>query len=339
MSTSVKLTASPHVRSADSTVKIMWSVVISLLPVIAASVYFFGPSALLVILTCVISCLLTERLLGSTPGSLADGSAMITGLLLGLTLPPGFPLWMAFLGGFFGMAFGKIIFGGLGENVFNPALVGRAFLQAAFPVAITTWPVPAENWLTLYGSNFAVPFMSPTADVLTGATPLGIMKFADDPVVAPLNDLIFGTTMGSTGETSALLILIGGLYLAWRGHLNWHIPLSILTSTFVVSGLFYVLGISQFPPLFMLFSGGLMLGAFYMATDMVTSPVSNKGCWIFGFGIGFLTVIIRIWGGLPEGVMYSILLMNALVPFINRASQPRLFGTSGKKKDKQEDES
>ena len=339
MRTSVKITASPHVRSAESTTQIMWSVVISLVPVILASIYFFGPSALLVILAATAGCLLTERLFGSTPGTLADGSAMITGLLLGLTLPPGFPLWMAFLGGFFGVAFGKIIFGGLGMNVFNPALVGRAFLQAAFPVAITTWPVRPDSWFTLFGSNFALPFMSPTADVVTGATPLGIMKFADEPVVAPINDLLLGTTMGSLGETSALLILIGGLYLAWRGHLNWHIPLSILVSVFVVSGLFYVTGVSEFPPLFMLFSGGLMLGAFYMATDMVTSPVSNKGCWIFGFGIGFLTVIIRIWGGLPEGVMYSILLMNSLVPFIDRISQPRLFGTSGKKEEAKEDES
>ncbi len=339
MRTSVKITASPHVRSAESTIQIMWSVVFSLVPVIIASIYFFGPSALLVILAATAGCLITERLFGSQPGSLSDGSAMITGLLLGLTLPPGFPLWMAFLGGFFGVAFGKIMFGGLGQNIFNPALVGRAFLQAAFPVAITTWPLRPDSWLTLYGSNFALPFMSPTADVATGATPLGIMKFADEPVVAPISDLLLGTTMGSLGETSAILILIGGLYLAWRGHLNWHIPASILVSAFAVSGLFYVTGVSDFPPLFMLFSGGMMLGAFYMATDMVTSPVSTKGCWIFGFGIGFLTVVIRIWGGLPEGVMYSILLMNALVPFINRASQPRLFGTTGKKKDKQEDES
>ena len=153
--------------------------------------------------------------------------------------------------------------------------------------------------------------------------------------MTPLFDLFFGTTGGSLGETSALLILLGGLYLAFRGHLNWHIPLSIFVSTFLVSGLFFALGISQFPPLFMLFSGGMMLGAFYMATDMVTSPVTNKGCWLFGFGIGALVVVIRVWGGLPEGVMYAILLMNAMVPFINRATQPRLFGTSGKKKEAQ----
>ena len=328
----VKLTASPHVRSADSTIKIMWSVVISLVPVVAASIYFFGPSAILVVLASTAGCLITERLFGSNPSSVADGSAMITGLLLGLTLPPGFPLWMAFLGGAFGMAFGKIIYGGLGQNIFNPALVGRAFLQAAFPVAITTWPAKTQQWWVLQGDNFALPFMSPVVDAATEATPLGNLKFADEPVVTPLLDLFVGTTGGSLGETSALLILLGGLYLAVRGHLNWHIPLSIFVSTFLVSGLFFALGISQFPPLFMLFSGGMMLGAFYMATDMVTSPVTNKGCWLFGFGIGFLVVVIRVWGGLPEGVMYAILLMNALVPFINRATQPRLFGTSGKMK-------
>ena len=331
--TNVKITASPHVRSADSTIQIMWSVVISLVPVVATSIYFFGPSAILVLLASVAGCLITERLFGSNPGSIADGSAMITGLLLGLTLPPGFPLWMAFLGGVFGMGFGKIIYGGLGQNIFNPALVGRAFLQAAFPVAITTWPSKTQHWWTLQGDNLALPFMSPVVDTATSATPLGNLKFGDDPVATPLLDLLLGTTNGSLGETSALLILLGGIYLAWRGHLNWHIPVSIFVTTFAVSGLFYVMGLSQFTPWFMLFSGGLMLGAWYMATDMVTSPLSTKGCWVFGFGIGLLVVIIRIWGGLPEGVMYAILLMNALVPFINRATQPRLFGTSGKKKE------
>jgi electron transport complex protein RnfD len=315
----------------------MWSVVISLLPVIGASIYFFGPSAIFILLASSAGCLAAERLFGSRPGSLADGSAMITGLLLGLTLPPGFPLWMAFLGGAFGMAFGKIVFGGLGQNVFNPALVGRAFLQAAFPVAITTWPARPENWSTLRGDIFALPFSSPVVDTITGATPLGNLKFGDDPVITPIFHLFFGTISGSLGETSALLILLGGLYLALRGHLNWHIPVSIFVSTFVISGLFFALGISQFPPLFMLFSGGLMLGAVYMATDMVTSPVSNTGCWVFGFGIGLLVVLIRVWGGLPEGVMYAILLMNALVPFINRITQPRLFGTSAKKGSKKKE--
>jgi electron transport complex protein RnfD len=322
----IRVTASPHVRSAESTARIMWSVVFSLAPAVAASIYFFGPSAVLVLAAAVAGCLLTERLFGAVRSSLSDGSAMITGLLLGLTLPPGFPLWMAFLGGVFGMAFGKLIFGGLGQNIFNPALLGRAFLQAAFPVAITTWPVRSADWWALRGDNFALPFMTPSADALTGATPLGELKFSDDPVITPVLDLFLGSTSGSLGETSALLILLGGIYLALRGHLNWHIPISILISVFVFSALFYALGLSPFTPGFMLFSGGLMLGAWYMATDMVTSPVTNAGCWIFGVSIGLLVVIIRIWGGLPEGVMYAILLMNALVPFINRATRPRKFG-------------
>jgi len=328
----VRVTASPHVRSEESTIRIMWSVVWSLVPVIAASIWFFGPSAILVLVASVAGCLITERLFGSQPGSIADGSAMITGLLLGLTLPPGFPLWMAFLGGAFGMAFGKLIFGGLGQNIFNPALLGRAFLQAAFPVAITTWPSKPETWWTLQGDNLAIPFMSPVVDAATEATPLGNLKFADDPVITPLADLLLGTINGSLGETSAVLLLLGGVYLAIRGHLNWHIPVSIFVTVYALSGLFHTIGISQFPPLFMLFSGGLMLGAIYMATDMVTSPVTNKGCWLYGVGIGILVVVIRIWGGLPEGVMYAILLMNALVPFINRATQPRKFGSSAKKK-------
>ena len=326
----VRVTASPHLRSTESTTKIMWSVVISLVPVVASSIFFFGPGAIFILLACCAGCLLAERCFGSRPGSLADGSAMITGLLLGLTLPPGFPLWMAFLGGAFGMVFGKIIFGGLGQNIFNPALVGRAFLQAAFPVAITTWPAKAEHWSMFQGDIFAIPLFSPAMDAVTEATPLGNLKFGDDPTVTSIFDLFFGTTGGSLGETSALLLLLGGLYLALRGHLNWHIPVSIFVSVFLFSGLFYTLGISPFPPLFMLFSGGLMLGAIYMATDMVTSPVTNRGCWIFGFGIGLLVTLIRIWGGLPEGVMYAILLMNAMVPFIDRATQPQLFGSAPK---------
>ena len=246
----VKITAAPHVRSAESTTRIMWSVVLSLLPVFGASIWFFGPSALLVTGASVAGCLLTERLFGERRNSIADGSAMITGLLLGLCLPAGFPLWMAFLGGVFGIGFGKIIFGGLGQNIFNPALLGRAFLQAAFPVAITTWPGRASDWWALRGDNFAMPFQSASAtDAVTGATPLGELKFGDDPVVTPVLDLLLGTTSGSLGETSALLILLGGIYLAIRGHLNWHIPVSILVSVFAFSGLFYWLGLSPFSPM------------------------------------------------------------------------------------------
>jgi electron transport complex protein RnfD len=305
----------------------MWSVVASLVPVVASSIYLFGPSAVFVLTASTAGAVVIESLFGPERSlGLRDGSAAITGILLGLTLPPGIPLWMAFLGGAFGIGFGKLVFGGLGQNVFNPALLGRAFLQAAFPVAITTWPVQANSWWSLRGDNFALPLMSPRVpDAISGATPLGLMKFEQTPT--PSWELILGTTGGSLGETSGLVILVCGLYLALRRHLDWRIPASIFCTVALLSGVFHWIGPARYPgPIFTLFSGGLMLGAVYMATDMVTSPVTHKGCWIFGAGIGFLVVVIRFWGGLSEGVMYAILLMNALVPFINRATQPRVFG-------------
>jgi electron transport complex protein RnfD len=326
----LRIAASPHLRSSHSTPRIMWNVVGSLVPILAVATYFFGPSALLVVGAATIGAVGTERLFGHK-GSTADGSAVITGLLLGLILPPGFPLWMAFLGGVFGVGFGKLIFGGLGQNVFNPALLGRAFLQAAFPIAITTWPVQPVSWWSLRGDNFALPLMSPGApDVATGATPLGLMKF--EGLSTNTLDLMMGSTAGSIGETAGLLILVCGGYLALRKYLDWRIPLSIFLTVFAFSGLLYLIGPDRFPnPVFMLFSGGLMLGALYMATDLVTSPVTPAGSWIFGIGIGLLVVLIRVWGGLPEGVMYAILFMNALVPFIDRATQPRVFGQPRRK--------
>jgi len=323
----LQLRASPHLKAPDSTPRIMWSVVGSLVPVVVAATYFFGPSAPLVVAAATLGALLTERALGQG-GSLGDGSAAITGILLGLTLPPGLPLWMAFVGGAFGIAFGKILFGGLGQNVFNPALLGRAFLQAAFPVALTTWPATDGGWWQLRGDNLALPFMSPAqADAVSSATPLGLMKFESTPTDAWR--LMIGDTSGSLGETAGLLILVCGGYLALKNYLDWRVPASIFGTVAVLSGLLFLLDSARFPdPLFALFSGGLVLGAMYMATDMVTSPVTKIGAWIFGAGIGALVVVIRTWGGLPEGVVYAILLMNALVPFIDQATQPRVFGTS-----------
>jgi electron transport complex protein RnfD len=317
------VTAAPHVQGVDSTPRIMWTVVATLVPVLVAGLYYFGPGALMVVAAAVAGAVLPEHFLGKR-GALGDGSAAITGLLLGLTLPPGFPLWMAFVGGAFGIAFGKLVFGGLGQNPFNPALVGRAFLQAAFPAAITTWPAPSEQWAALRGDVLALPLMSASADTVTAATPLGLMKF--EGTGTEIADLLIGRTGGCIGETSAILILICGAYLAAKRYLDWRIPVSIFATVAVLAGLLHAIDSSYPGPLFMLFSGGLMLGAVYMATDMVTSPVTAKGAWIFGFGIGFLVVVIRVWAGLPEGVMYAILLMNALVPFINRATQPRVFG-------------
>ena len=318
------VTASPHIRQADSTPRIMWNVVASLVPVMLSAAWFFGISALLQIFVATAVCVLTERATGKG-GAIADGSATITGILLGLSLPAGFPLWMTALGAAFAIVFGKQIWGGLGQNVFNPALVGRAFLQAAFPVAITTWPSAGGGFFTLRGDLFAIPFTRATTSAITSATPLGLHKFEGKGT--PLADLILGTTGGSLGETAALVIIAGGLYLAWRGYLNWRIPVSIILTVTVLSATLHTIDPTKPSAFFMLFSGGLMLGAVYMATDMVTSPITNRGKWVFGIGIGALVVVIRIWGGLPEGVMYAILFMNALTPFINRASQPRVFGT------------
>ncbi len=318
------VTASPHLKPTDSTPRIMWNVVGSLVPVIAASAWFFGMSALLVIAAATLGAVVAERIFGHR-GSLADGSAAITGLLLGMTLPAGMPLWMVFVGGAFGIGFGKAVWGGLGQNVFNPALVGRAFLQGAFPVAITTWPSVGGSFFSLKGDLFVAPFMHPVVNAVTSATPLGLLKFEGKGTA--IANLVLGNTGGSVGETAALIILAGGAYLALRNYLNWRIPASILLTVAVFSAIVHAIDPHGPDALFMLFSGGLMLGAVYMATDMVTSPVTNGGRWVFGIGIGILVVVIRIWGGLPEGVMYAILFMNALVPFINRATQPRVFGT------------
>ena len=303
----------------------MWNVVGSLVPIVVTATYYFGPSALLVIAAATAGAMVTEALFGP-PGALADGSAAITGVLLGLTLPAGLPLWMAFVGSAFGIGLGKLVFGGLGQNVFNPALLGRAFLQAAFPVALTTWPTRDGSWWSLAGDNLALPLMSPeVVDSMTGATPLGLVKF--EQVATEAGPLVMGSTGGSLGETAGIVILICAGYLALRNYLNWRIPASIFLTVAVLSSIANAVDSTLPSPVFMLFSGGLILGATYMATDMVTSPVTNRGAWVFGFGIGFLVVVIRLWGGLAEGVMYAILLMNALVPFINRATQPRVFGT------------
>jgi electron transport complex protein RnfD len=322
----LELAASPHLKAGVSTARIMWTVVASLVPVVLASAWFFGYPALLVIASATLGAVVTERAFGSR-GSLQDGSAAITGLLLGLALPAGLPLWMAFLGGVFGIGFGKLIFGGLGQNVFNPALLGRAFLQAAFPVALTTWPAAGGGWAATRGATFALPFTGGAAtDAVTAATPLGLWKFEGEGT--PLGALAMGQTGGSLGETASILILLGGAYLAWKRYLDWRIPAAVFASVAALSAVLSAIDPERYPgPLFMLFSGGLVLGAVYMATDPVTSPVTRAGAWVFGIGIGVLVVVIRAWGGLPEGVMYAILLMNGMVPFIDRATRPRVFGT------------
>ncbi len=329
----LNIDSSPHIASGASVDTIMRNVVYALLPVCASAVYVFGLTALVTLVAATLSCLLTEHVLGRMRGdapTLGDWSVAVTGVLYGLTLPPGLPVWMVRLGGVFGVGVGKFLFGGLGYNAFNPALVGRAFLQAAFPVSMTTWypPLGVDRFVTLPSSTLTFPFATPDYDITTGATPLAAMKFDGEMTAA--TDLVMGLTSGSTGETSAILILIGGAYLVARNMMNWRIPISIFATVFLLSGLVHWLDPSSPDPVFMLFAGGLMLGAVFMATDMVASPMTALGCAIYGALIGLLVVVIRLWGGMPEGVMYAILLANAVAPHIDQLVRPRVYGTERK---------
>jgi len=310
--------SSPHFRDKDSVPKIMYAVVISLAPAFFASLYFFRLRALLLLLCCVAACLATEAIFLSLRKkplqALLDGSAIITGLLLAMTLPPSLPLDMAIIGAVIAIAIGKQVFGGLGYNIFNPALVGRAFLQTAFPVAMTTW----------------IPPLTKAINTATYATPLGDLKFQDavaQGTLVPLKDLFFGNTGGCLGETSALALIIGGLFLLFRRVIDWRIPLGIILSLSVFTGIFWLANPGKYAsPLYHLLAGGLLLGALFMATDMVTSPITPLGTWIFALGIGIVIGLIRLFGGFPEGVMYSILFMNTFVPLLNRYTRPRILG-------------
>lgn len=323
------LQAAPFLRRGLTTRGLMGEVVAGLVPVVAAALWFFGISALVVLAAATAGAVFGEWAF-SPPAergrSLRDNSAVLTGVILGLTLPPGFPLWMAFTGGVVGIGFGKLVFGGLGQNLFNPALVGRAFLQAAFPSAITTWSPPRgpSDFFTLRASNFALPLMQAPVDAVTTATPLGKLKFAHE--TTDLWPLLAGNTAGSLGETCAIAIVACGVVLAVRRTFDWRIPVSILVTVALFSGAVWMLDPSKPSPLFMLTSGGLLFGAVYMATDPVTCPLAPRGAVVFGAGVGLLTVVIRLWGGLPEGVMYAILLMNAATPLVERVTQPRAFG-------------
>lgn len=319
----------------------MRNVVYALLPICAYAIFLFGISALALLLVVTGSCLLTELLfdrLLHRSGSIRDFSTVITGLLLALTLPPGFPLWMAAVAGFVAIALGKALFGGLGCNVFNPALIGRAFVQAAFPVAITTWtPALAKGrFLEFIPSSLAWPLLRPVdtaqwsqqlgIDGFTGATPLALQKFQH--IASSGADLFLGLTTGSAGETSALLILVCGAWLALRKMMDWRISAGVFIGALLISvPLHYAFDPQVYPaPSFVLFSGGMMLGALFMATDMVGSPLTPRGVWLYGLLIGSLTVIIRQFSALNEGIMYAILIANASAPLIAAVTQPRIYG-------------
>ncbi len=338
----IEIRSAPHIKSTTSVEQIMRHVVWSLLPVCAFYVYQYGLSALASMVVVTASCLATERLFvktGTQSGDIRDFSAVITGLLLALSLPPGFPLWMGVVAGFVAIAMGKALFGGIGFNVFNPALVGRAFAQAAFPQAIASYTpsfLPGRFY-EMIPSSMAFPLMQPAdvsewlklkhLDALAGATPLAKWKF--EGVLASAEELVTSLSGHMAVGPSPALILVCGIYLAFRRHLDWRIPAAILGCAGLTAWLLFAFSPERYPnPFFMLFSGGLILGAIYMATDMATSPVTPKGMWVYGALIGLLTVVIRYYSGLPEGVMYAILLGNAATPLIEKITQPTPFGKS-----------
>lgn len=295
------IASSPHIHSGESVQRIMFSVAGALLLPTIAGIYFYGIKALILVVTTTLAAVITEAIfqkLRGKPITVWDGSAVVTGILLALNLPPGLPLWMAVVGAAVAISLGKQIYGGLGTNPFNPALIGRVFLMITFPVQMTTWINPVDG--------------------TTGATPLALLKMQG--VSTDYMSLFLGNVGGSMGETSALMIILGGLYLLYKGYIDWTIPAGYLGTVAVLS---LLLGKD---PIFQLLSGGLMLGAFFMATDMVTTPITRLGRIIFGIGAGIFTVIIRFYGGYPEGVSFSILLMNAFTPVINRYTVPKIYG-------------
>lgn len=320
---------SPHIHGNDSIKRNMYGVVIALLPALLVSFYYFGVGAAVVCTTSVVSCVFFEwainrYLLRNRNLSVLDGSAVITGLLLGFNLPSNIPVWIVVIGSLVAIGIGKMTFGGLGCNPFNPALVGRCFLLVSFPAQMTSWPVAGQQWRYM--------------DAVTEATPLSIMKEAaktgDATILEKLPDsfsMILGNNGvafggGSIGEVCALALLAGLAYMLWRKIITWHIPVSILLTIFVFSGILHVADSSYADPMTVLFSGGVMLGAIFMATDYVTSPMTHKGQIIYGVSIAVLTIVIRNWGAYPEGMSFAILIMNAFTPLINMYVRPKRFG-------------
>ncbi len=321
------LSGSPHIQT-DRTVRgIMFDVVIALIPALLVSLWFFGLGAVKVTLVAVITCILFEwlitKFLLKAKSTIADGSAIVTGTLLAFNLPSSLPVWMVVIGALVSIGIGKMTFGGLGKNPFNPALVGRVFLLISFPVDMTMWPKPFESRGILnFGGLDKVAL-----DNITGATPLALAKAGNLDAIPEYADLLLGNMYGSLGEISAIALLIGALYMLFRKVISWHIPVAYFGSVIIFTGILWLVNPDMYmDPIFHLLTGGLFLGAFFMATDMVTSPMSAKGMLIFGAGCGILTIVIRVFGAYPEGVSFAILIMNAFVPLINRSIKPKRFG-------------
>ena len=304
---------SPHVHSGDTIQKNMYAVLIALIPAFLVALYLFRLDALIITALAVLFCvgfeyLIVRYILKKRP-SVIDGSAIITGVLLAFNVPTGLPVWILALGCLFAIGVVKLTFGGLGNNIFNPAIAGRIFLLISFPAQMTTWVAP-----------------STAIDAVSSATVLGALKFAPE-MLPSMMDMFLGTEPGSLGEMSAAALLLGLVYLLWKRVITWHIPVTILATVALFTGVLYFFDPSPlYHPLIHLFSGGLMLGAIFMATDYVTSPLTKRGMLIYGVAIGFITVVIRLWGAYPEGISFAILLMNAFTPLINNYTTPKRFG-------------
>jgi len=322
----LKVSPSPHDHTRESVPKLMYGVILALLPALAVSVFYFGIGMIIITLTSVVSCVIFEFLiqkflLKQTPEHL-DGSAALTGLLLAFCLPANLPVWIVVLGALFAIGVGKMTFGGLGNNPFNPALAGRVFLFVSFPAALTNYRELGQWWKYL--------------DATTGPTPLSLLneKTANNiPVpeiiseVPSYLDMFLGRMLGSAGEIAAFALLIGLVYMLAKKIISWHIPVSILLTVIVFTGALWLGNPEKFAdPLFHLLTGGLMLGAIFMATDYVTSPMAPKGMIIYGVGIGVITVLIRVFGSYPEGVQFAILILNGFTPLINKYFKPKRFG-------------
>lgn len=325
----LNISGSPHVHSDESTKKIMWRVNLALVPMLLTGIAFFGLNALLISLVSVACCCLfqwlIEKFILKVPSTVCDGSAVVTGLLLAFNVPATADMiWLVALGALVAIGVGKMSFGGLGKNPFNPALVGRVFMLISFPVQMTTWPTVGK-WFPM------------SLDTVSGATPLGVIKeglkngqsmseiMANNDLPS-LVDIFLGHMGGSFGEVCALAILIGAIYLLCCKIISWHIPVAFIGTAFIFSGILWLADPTQFiNPVTTILTGGIMLGACFMATDMVTSPMSKSGQLFFGAGCGLLTIIIRNWGAYPEGVSFAILLMNSVTPLINRWCKPQRF--------------
>ncbi len=327
MSSLLKVSLSPHVHGGNSIQKEMYGVIYALIPAMLVSFYFFGWGAVRVTLIAVLASVtfefLIQKYLIKGKPTIIDGSAVLTGMLLAFKVPSNLPAWIIIIGALMAIGVAKMTFGGLGQNPFNPALVGRVFLLISFPVQMTSWP--KVNILNFSG-----------VDAETGATALGIVKeglakgdnFSDLMTQIPsITDMFMGQMGGSLGEVSAIALILGGLYLIWKKIISWHIPVAMLGSMALVSGILHVVSPEAYAgPLFHMVTGGALLGAIFMATDMVTSPMTKTGMLVFGVGIGLLTIVIRVFGAYPEGVSFAILIMNAFVPLINNRFKPKRFG-------------